>query len=123
MRLLPERSTVKLREPLQADGHVAVDLQLVVVQDDLHQLLLGHRDSRQRMPLPWMPRLKRPSLPRAAEDRLEPATALCFRVDSQARNRPSSRTMEPFQSRHIHEQDVLIGGLQHQDAACRCTRA
>ena len=58
----------------------------------------GQSASTQNLPWPFKLRLNRPSPPAIAEEKLLRITALCFNEDSQAKNRPSSRTTLPPQS-------------------------
>ena len=58
----------------------------------------GHGDSKQITPFPSIPRLNNPSLPATAEDILLLITAFCFKLDSHAKNKPSSNTIELFHS-------------------------
>ena len=61
---------------------------------------LGQSDSMHTTPLPFNPRLKNPSPPANAEENVFLLTAFCFNVDSQAKNSPSSNTIElPHSSR------------------------
>ena len=98
MSVLPERSTVKFRLPLHAIAILpsifsTSSWRLISISSSLGQ---GH--SSATTPLPLKPRLNKPSPPATAEDRLDRITALCVKLESQARNRPSSRIREPFQS-------------------------
>ena len=58
----------------------------------------GQGDSKQSIPSPSIPKLNSPSFPATAEEILLRMTAFCFNVDSQAKNRPSSKTIELFHS-------------------------
>ena len=98
MRLLPERSTVNSRLPDQATAILPSILRVSSSRVISMSSSFGQGDSSATMPLPDSPRLKSPSPPATAEDRLERITALCRTVDSQARKKPSSSTTWPFQS-------------------------
>jgi hypothetical protein len=90
----PLHRKFKARAP--GDRVVPVDLQHIIFQYDLYQFFLGALCLDAKHTTAVQAQIKQPFA--AAEEKFERMTALCLRLESQARNKPSSSTTEPPQS-------------------------
>src|SRR5699024_6708988 len=106
-KLLPERSTVNSKLPLQAMAILPSILMTSFSNSISINSSFGHGDSKHKTPFPCTPRLNSPSFPATAEEKLLRITAFCFKDDSQAKNKPSSNTTEPFHSSKFNNKICL----------------